>query len=144
MIGEKEIAFGPMRQLEKGDCFFLLPPCEVRWDSKQVSEDVSEGHGRRRAACLPCAHGDEGVEDVCSGLIELVGMRRPCLDIPLTPLADEGCKVCELHPSIGAALAEALVLFVPIRNCLLQDLWSLDTSALSPGRHFLATTLRTC
>ena len=40
VIGEEEVAFGPMRQLKKGDCYFLLPPCEVKWDSKQVSEDV--------------------------------------------------------------------------------------------------------
>ena len=38
VIKEDEVAFGPLRQPnKKGDCFLLLPPCEVVWDSREVS-----------------------------------------------------------------------------------------------------------
>jgi len=41
IIREDEVAFGPLRQpSQKGDCFILLPPCEVSWEMKEVSDTV--------------------------------------------------------------------------------------------------------
>jgi hypothetical protein len=41
VIRENEVAFGLLRQPDsKGDCFLLLPPCEVSWDTREVSKNV--------------------------------------------------------------------------------------------------------
>ena len=41
VIREDEVAFGLLRQPgKKGDCFLLLPPCEVSWDSREVARNV--------------------------------------------------------------------------------------------------------
>ena len=41
MIKEDEVAFGILRQSgKKGECFVLLPPCELSWDSREVAQNV--------------------------------------------------------------------------------------------------------
>jgi hypothetical protein len=41
VIREDEVAFGPLRQPnKKGDCYILLPPCEITWEMKEVSDTV--------------------------------------------------------------------------------------------------------
>ncbi len=41
IVWEEEAALGPLRQPDKkGNCILLLPPLEVTWEPKEVSENV--------------------------------------------------------------------------------------------------------